>query len=186
MLSLKKGRVSLLILAVTLSLTACAKQTTVDKVESIKDQNYAGSPKTISFVQSKEVDFSEGLRTNIIAGLKTCGTDAKFFPFNNFKNDDFYKRSDSVMQVAIMTTAETTNLASGYASTFLSKATYEFTLQDLRSQKIVWRSRMEFDQADPHKVFDNAVRGEQSPDGVWAKALVEQMKKDGLLANCNP
>ncbi len=175
----------LLLLAVV-ALSACTVKTKVDKVESVRDQSYTASPKIISIIEGKNVDFPQVMRANIVAGLQACGVTGQFFPFNNFKNEDFYKKSDSTLQANILNSDATTRSNLGYSSTYMSRATYEFTLLDNKSQKNVWRARMDFQQPDPGDNFNNQMRGEHSPAEVWAAGLLSQMKKDGLLGACSP
>jgi len=175
---------AVMISVVAVTLASCAAQTKVDKIESIKDQGYDTVPKKLSIVLLNGVEFSEGLKNNVVARINGCGVQANFFLYNNFKNADFFKSSDTVMSVGILNQDTTTKTAVGYFSAYVSRATYEFTLQDPKTQKNLWRSHMDFRQADPKATVDNAYRNEQSPDLVWADALVAQMKKDGLFPGC--
>jgi hypothetical protein len=44
---------------------------------------------------------------------------------------------------------------------------------------------MDFHQADPKDKLKNAISGQDDPDVVWAKTLIDQLQKDRVLKSCD-
>ncbi len=171
-------------LAVVTLLAGCAAQTKVDKVESIKASDVTEFPTVIAVIQQAGVDFDEAMKKNILDEASKCGVSLKFFYFNNYKQDNFFKNSSAVMWIKTLNTDTTTRGNLGYSSTYTSRATYEFTIEAKANQKNLWRARMDFMQADPGDAINNKWRGEVSPSVAWSNGLLTQMKKDGVLGSC--
>lgn len=164
----------------TLVISGCTA-TKVNKIESIKDPSYAGEIRKISFIQGKEVDFSDKLMENIVNDLQSCGIEAKFYLSNNFMNASFFRESDTVMQISVLNHDETTRRSLSYNGTYVSRVTYDFFLKDVRSGKNTWRAHMDFHRDAPGANFDFQYA---DPDIQWSKALLNRMILDGLLKSC--
>ena len=134
--------------------------------------------RSISIVQGKSVILGDVIRNTLVTGMLECGATAEFLPIDNYKDKDFYKKSDSILQVEKLIGTRSTNGYIAYAST------YEITLQDIKSGTNVWRFRMELLEAAPTDPITKQLRGEPDARVVWANAVLAQMKKDGIFSSC--
>jgi hypothetical protein len=167
---------------IVLSIIICSCTVTkVDKIESSTDPLYSGEIKKISIIQENGVDFSEKLMENVANMMQSCGAEAKFYLSNNFMNSNFFRESDSIMRVMQLNHDERTMRSLYYNGTYVSRVTYEFSVQEVRSKKIIWKAHMDFHRDAPGANYDFKYA---DPDVQWSKALLNRMVQDGLLKSC--
>lgn len=155
----------------------------VKNVQTVKSTEFSGTPRNIVAVQQNGDPFSAQVKEAFRAKLASCGVALQFVPPPPPGQSINAPGADGLLAFKELG-KETTTVSNKYAviDKYPDMYRYEFSLTDLKSRKDVWKGRGDFTTREQSK--DSIFRG--SPGDAWSQTLLDLMKKDGLITDCDP
>ena len=165
---------------VLLMLSGCSG---TKSLATAKLQDYTKTPQNIVGAQvGTGTPIKPSFKTDLTALMTKCGTSLQFPPA---VNKDVIKASnaDAILTIKEIGHETGARLLNGVPTgkVWINKIRYEFALVDTATNKIVWKGQDDFGLGEPSPLND-ALNGD--PAGDWAKTLIEQMQKDGIVGKC--
>lgn len=164
-----------------LVLASCAG---VKNVQTVKSADFTGTPRNIVAVQANGDPFSDSVKDAFRIRMAQCGVAMQFVPAPPPGRSINAPGADAMLTFTELG-KETTTVSTRYGAVvdnYPDMYREEFALFDLKSRKDVWKGRGDFTTKE--KSRDSIFKG--SPGEAWSQTLLDLMKKDGLITDCDP
>ena len=156
----------------------------VKNVQTVKATEFAGAPRNIVAVQANGDPFSDPVKEAFRKRMAECGIALQFVPAPPPGRSINAPGADAMLtfrELGKETTTTTTNYGA-VVDKYPDMYRYEFALYDIKSRKDVWKGRGDFTTREQsNNRFFNG-----SPGEAWSQTLLDLMKKDGLISDCDP
>lgn len=174
---------AILFALVALSLSACGG---VRNLQSVKSSDYDTTPKNIVAVLQDADPTFPAFKARLTEEMASCGIKLQFATVLPGQTNINAPGADAFLLFKELA-HETTTRRQNYQVTdqYVSMYRYEVTLTDIATKKTVWKGVGDFRTLENAKSNYLGKLVEASPAMTWSRDLMDQMKKDGLVGNCD-
>lgn len=172
------------VLLSSLALAACGG---IRNMQSVKSASYTAGPHNIvGVLQDADASFPR-FKERLSQEMANCGVRLQFVTVPAGQSHIEMPGSDAVLFFKLLGKETVTTRTYGVVSNqYVDMYRYEVTLSDMASRQVVWKGQGDFKTNTNSNSISLTAIVDDAPPVAWAADLTAQMKKDGLLSNCDP